>query len=304
LVDNYITCIAVDKNNNIWVGTQSGVSKFNGTTWASYTSSDGLIDNAVNYIAGDIDGSVWFATFSGISKFNGTTWTNFTTANGMTTNEITFITVDKFGNKWLATQMKGIMKYNNTTFDSITKATADSLLDDNVFTIAIDTNGNKWIGTWYGMSEFNNAESWVANFRTVNGLYNDFVRDIGFDSKGKMWIGLYADYNLDGGITRYNGSTWTSYTETDGLIDAQVIRMAIDKQDNLWVATGGGVSKVTDLSGINSYEQNNSFKVYPNPTKDFVNINLIGLKDKSSQKLYVFNTLGQKVAEYLRCDQS
>jgi ligand-binding sensor domain-containing protein len=299
LVDNYVTCIAVDKNNNVWVGTQSGVSKFNGTMWTNYTSTDGLIDNAVNYIAGDIDGSVWFATFTGVSKFNGTTWTNYTTANGMTTNEITFITVDKLGNKWLGTQMKGIMKYNNTTFDSILKINADSLLDDNVFAIALDTNGNKWIGTWYGMSEFNNSGSWVANFRTGNGLYNNFVRDIDIDSKGKMWIGLYADYNLDGGITRYNGNTWTSYTETDGLADAQVVRMAIDKHDNLWVATGGGVSKVTDLSNIQSYEKNSTFYVYPNPTKDFVNINLTGLKDKSSQKLSVFNTLGQKVAEYL-----
>ncbi len=298
LVDNYVTCIAVDKNNNIWVGTQSGVSKYNGSTWTSYTSSDGLIDNAVNYIAGDIDGSVWFATFTGVSKFNGTTWTNYTTANGMTTNEITFITVDKLGNKWLGTQMKGIMKYNNTIFDSISKATADSLLDDNVFSIAIDTNGNKWIGTWYGMSEFNNSGNWVANFRTVNGLYNNFVRDIDIDSKGKIWIGLYADYNLDGGITRYNGSTWSSYTEADGLVDAQVIRMAIDKQDNLWIATGGGVSKLTDLSGIQSYQQNSTFNVYPNPTKDFVNINLSGLNDKSSQNLSVFNALGQKVAEY------
>ena len=38
----------------------SGVSKFDGTTWTTYTTADGLADNYVTAIAIDAQGNKWF----------------------------------------------------------------------------------------------------------------------------------------------------------------------------------------------------------------------------------------------------
>ncbi len=80
LISNVIQCINKDLIGNMWFGTPSGVSVFNGTQWTSYTKSDGLVGNNVLCIAVDLDGSLWFGTDSGISHFEGNTWTNYITS--------------------------------------------------------------------------------------------------------------------------------------------------------------------------------------------------------------------------------
>ncbi|MBI5217627.1 MAG: T9SS type A sorting domain-containing protein [Bacteroidia bacterium] len=289
LIDTFINCIAVDVNNYVWVGTANGISKFNGATWSSYTTTDGLIDNTVYYIAGDLDGSVWFATFSGVSKFNGSAWTNFTSSNGLPSDVITYITIDSSGNKWFATDM-GLVKYNGSSFTTISTSNMDSLLDNNISSIAMDQAGNKWIGTWYGITKINTSDIWLANYRASNGLYHNFIRDIDIDSKGNIWVGMFADYIHDGGISRYNGSNWISYTTAQGLADKQVIRLAVDNDDNVWIATGNGVSKLFDNSGINNIEQKNTYKIYPNPAKDILFVN-----HENSIQVRIYDILGHTI---------
>ncbi|MEI6765904.1 MAG: two-component regulator propeller domain-containing protein [Bacteroidota bacterium] len=296
LVDNYTSCIAVDKNNNVWVGTNFGVSKFDGSAWTTYTTADGLIDNGVIYIAADIDGSVWFATTAGVSKYDGVTWTDFTTTDGLPSNNIDYIAVDAAGNKWFGTVMGGVSMYDNSTFTNISMATMDSLQDDNVFAVGIDNSGHKFIGTWYGISELDNANNWFANYDTASGLYNNYVRDIKVDSNDNVWVGLFADYNTQGGISKFDGSTWTSYTMADGLVDKQVIRLAVDKNNVVWIATGNGVSKLQDFSGITESNTDNTFRIFPNPATDLLKVDISGLPQEVTN-IEIYNAT-QKVREY------
>ncbi len=293
LIDNYTTCIAVDNNNNVWVGTNLGVSKFNGTTWTNYTTTDGLIDDAVVYIAGATDGSVWFATSVGISKLSGTTWTNYTTANGLATDVIDYIAMDPSGNKWFGTQMQGFSIYDNSTFTNVSTTVIDSLLDNNVFAIAVDKLGQKWIGTWYGITKLNNANNWAKNYRYTDGLYNNYVRDIKVDSNNNIWVGVFADYNLDGAISSFDGTHWVSYTIADGLADKQVIRLAIDKYNDVWIATGNGVSKLSNSVGINT-NSSDEFSVYPNPATDVLTIKHKSMYAKAS----IFDLSGKLITKY------
>ena len=76
LVSNFVLSIAVD-GDDVWFGTNNGVSKFDGTTWTTYdTSNSGLVYNRVNAIAvDDVEGNIWFGTRWGASKFDGSNWT-------------------------------------------------------------------------------------------------------------------------------------------------------------------------------------------------------------------------------------
>ena len=290
LIDMYANAIAVDKNNNVWVGTASGVSRFDGSSWTSFTTADGLIDNNITAIAGDIDGSVWFATLYGASKLSGSVWTDFTTSDGLPSNEILCLTIDSLGNKWFGTMMFGLAKYDNSSVTVINAA--DKLIDTNVFAVAVDDELNTWAGTWYGASLFDYSNNWMADYDTAQGLFNNYIRDIDIDSKGNVWFALFADYNQEGGISKFDGSSWQSFTMTDGLVDKQVIRMALDSYDNLWIATGMGVSKLSAASGIGSYSRNNGPGVYPSPADDYVVIS--GNPDDETE-IMVFSVSGQKL---------
>ena len=85
----------------------NGVSKFDGTTWTTYTTKDGLANNWINAIAIDAQGNKWFGTSNGgVSKFDGTNWTTYTYCRwSCTGNSVTAIAIDAQGNKWFGTQV-------------------------------------------------------------------------------------------------------------------------------------------------------------------------------------------------------
>lgn len=80
LASNWVYAFAFDSAGQVWFGTSRGVSKFDGTAWTVYsTSNSGLASNWVYAIAVDKGGSTWFKTAGGISKFDGTTWVTYPT---------------------------------------------------------------------------------------------------------------------------------------------------------------------------------------------------------------------------------
>jgi ligand-binding sensor domain-containing protein len=71
LADDFVLAIAEDPGGVKWIGTNNGVSSFDGSYWKTYRTSDGLAGNTVYGIAVDFDGSIWFATDQGVSHLSG-----------------------------------------------------------------------------------------------------------------------------------------------------------------------------------------------------------------------------------------
>ncbi|HVU56207.1 MAG TPA: histidine kinase [Puia sp.] len=56
-------CIAQDKEGFIWIGTETGLSRFDGTHFSSYTTTDGLPDMEVLQMHCDSKDRLWMALF-------------------------------------------------------------------------------------------------------------------------------------------------------------------------------------------------------------------------------------------------
>jgi len=63
LAGSTVYCITQDKEGFIWAGTETGVSRFDGTHFKNFTTKDGLTDLEVVHIFGDSKGRVWMAPF-------------------------------------------------------------------------------------------------------------------------------------------------------------------------------------------------------------------------------------------------
>ena len=72
VIVNTIRTIVEDEENNLWIGTNSGLLKFNkiDKKFKSYTEKDGLANNIVYQILKDDDKNIWMSTNNGISKFD------------------------------------------------------------------------------------------------------------------------------------------------------------------------------------------------------------------------------------------
>jgi hypothetical protein len=103
-----------DSEGNIWFATQGGgVSKYDGKSFITYTTEQGLANNTVRSIAADKSGNLWFGTYGGgVSKYDGKSFITYTIEQGLANNYVISIAEDKSGNLWLGTDGGGVSKYD------------------------------------------------------------------------------------------------------------------------------------------------------------------------------------------------
>lgn len=82
----------------------------------------------------------------------------------------------------------------------------------------------------------------VFNIRyldVVQGMPSSYIYTIYQDSKDNIWFGTYG-----GGVTRYDGQSFTTFTEKEGLANNYVYSITEDSKGHFWFATwGGGVTR-------------------------------------------------------------
>lgn len=111
---NYVMSLVIDASDNKWFGTWgSGLSRFDGKQWKTYTTKDGLAGNFVFALKVDNQGVLWAGTNSGVSWFDGKAWKSYTRKDGLMDDFVYSIGVDKDNNKWFGTRI-GVSKLNNT----------------------------------------------------------------------------------------------------------------------------------------------------------------------------------------------
>jgi len=65
LPSNTIYDIYQDSDGMIWIGTDKGVSRFNGIKFENFTTDDGLSDNECFFFQPDYEGRLWIGTYNG-----------------------------------------------------------------------------------------------------------------------------------------------------------------------------------------------------------------------------------------------
>ena len=63
LAGSTVYCMTQDKDGFLWFGTESGLSRFDGTHFKNFTKADGLPDNEIIQLFADSKGRVWISAF-------------------------------------------------------------------------------------------------------------------------------------------------------------------------------------------------------------------------------------------------
>ncbi len=278
LANNTIQAICVTSAGDVWVGTDFGASYFDGNSWTTFTTADGLGNNQIKCIEEDAQGDIWFGTNTGVSEFNGATWMTLGTGDGLPFGGVTAIAFQSNGDVWLGSGLGGIMVYDGTNLTPITSAN-DGLVDDRVRALLFDLQDQRWVGTSKGISVFDNTNLLSTNYTRIYTMPApdtlNPIEDIAMDNSGNIWVGVYVDYLVtEGGVCAFDGTDWTEYHVSDGLVGPVIRALTVDSQNNIWIATSTGVSKLSDHQVALNEANDDTWFVGPNPSEGVFQITL------------------------------
>ena len=259
LLDNSTLSMLVDSRGNIWVGTQKGISRYDGVDFENFIDIKGELLNSVRAIWEDKDQNLWFGTDKGVYKYSEQNLWLF--AENEFRNSVIAIWADEgTSDLWFGTAGSGIIRYNGEIFQNFDHR--DESTDDNILSIFRDSMGTLWAGTDSGVRKYNgtafeplkgaeapkdpvrailedgNGNLWFATRDSVvryNGtsFIPKLIEGAGemfIDSKGSLWVGT-----LDNGLYKYDGKEWTQYTsENDGLGSDQITWILETRDGNIW----------------------------------------------------------------------
>jgi signal transduction histidine kinase/ligand-binding sensor domain-containing protein/CheY-like chemotaxis protein len=106
LPQSTVISIYQDHNRNIWLGTQSGLCKFDGREMTIYDTRDGMIGNHVTVMLEDSKSRFWFGhRYNGLSLLVGGEFEPL----GISSQRVSAIMEDVYGNIWIGTYGEGIL---------------------------------------------------------------------------------------------------------------------------------------------------------------------------------------------------
>lgn len=158
LVNDVVQSIAQDQQGFLWVGTQDGLSRYDGSGFRTFRADErragSLLSNFVRAVAADSGrGGVWVGTGSGLCYYNPRTELFVPVAMGQTAGAsfVHAVLLDKSGQVWAGTE-DGLWRYEprRQRLQRIAGPTG-SARQNSIRTLAQDEAGVLWVGTGAGM---------------------------------------------------------------------------------------------------------------------------------------------------------
>ena len=237
LPHDYVTSIVSDDLNVKWIGTENGLTKYNGYNFENIKPGINykkLKNENIEVLFKDKSNLIWIGTKSGgISSFDvsNNTIKNYNhllgIANGSNIN-ITAIASDSKGNIWVGTWEDGVfvIDYRN---DKLIKRIN---INSNINSIIKDNNSNMWFTHYRTLSKYNLSGNQIAQYDL-----NENLTDLMLDSKrNKIWIGTsnkntklyYFDFKTQK-IDAIETGVSTNFYKT----------LSLDAKYRLWIGTWG-----------------------------------------------------------------
>tara|TARA_B110000902_G_scaffold175613_1_gene199351 strand:- start:17340 stop:21347 length:4008 start_codon:yes stop_codon:yes gene_type:complete len=254
LSHNYVSNLVSDDLNMKWIGTENGITKFNGYDYDYIKPSDefkGLLNENIERLFLDSESNLWIGTKSGglsyldiknniIKDYN---YLIDIASEGDL--RVTSISQDSIGNIWVGTWKNGVfvIDFKND------KLIEHFNLYSPIYSIVKDFKNNMWFCSSNKLYQFNKK-----NKKTTTHKFNGQITNILSDkSRNKVWI---ASSGNDSKLYSY------SYDHQQlGAIETNVVsgfskKLSLDKDNRIWIGTweNGVYRSNNDLTKFNKIE--------------------------------------------------
>jgi ligand-binding sensor domain-containing protein len=143
-----INAIAEDASGNIYLGSDNGLLKWNGSVYTYMSTSNGLPDNDITSLFLDSKKRLWIGTNGGekVAWLDNSGIHQLSLMNGNIGTYVRDIFEDRRGDIWFATWFDGLIRYDGGIPHSYKKY--NGFTEDDVNAVGEDADGNLWFGLY------------------------------------------------------------------------------------------------------------------------------------------------------------
>ena len=252
-----IYAVTQTQDGYLWVGTQSGIVRFDGVEFRPVPAleSNSLGAVWVHSMMEGAAGSVWIVTNDfQLIRVTGSTAKVFTKEDGLPTKDFSCLVRGSGDDMW-ACMATGLVHIQNDHFE-IHQSPVQIV--NRPMTGCRASDGKIWIGGGDMLTSWDGSKFSRVALKSVSG--NREIRSLLCSADG-VWVGTGK------GLVLYNAGKEKLYTVRDGLTDDAVLSLAQSRDGSIWVGTRNGFSRMYKGS-IDSYgyrdglSQNTVFGVY------------------------------------------
>jgi ligand-binding sensor domain-containing protein/signal transduction histidine kinase len=181
--------LSMDRENNLWAGTNRGVVRMENGKWSNVPMPAGTQLQNVTALAADNENGMWlFDARKGLLDWANGEISDFSNEPLLKGKIILAAQSDARGTVWFGLSQGGLVVFGGSKFHAYSES--DGLAGGSVNAVYIDDNGCVWIGTERGLSRFDGQR--FVSWNTANGLPGERVLWILSDSGGRIWL-AYSD---------------------------------------------------------------------------------------------------------------
>ncbi len=252
LCNSIVTSITQDKNGFIWIGTEEGLSKYDGLRFKTFKNnsadSSKLINNSVVSLLCDKSGKIWVGTYEGCQVYDEEL--NLFHSVDLKLDElkkkavkIEKIFQDSRNNIWLSTSIHGAVMISHNSLANkhfYFQPNNPLSISSNIVTdIAEDGQGNIWFASSdKGISVYNPQSNTVKHYNRENGaLPSNQVLRLIKSANNTIYCSI-----LKIGLVKYDGLTdkFITLENVNSKIPSKIIfSLNQDAQNNLLLGTDG-----------------------------------------------------------------
>jgi ligand-binding sensor domain-containing protein/signal transduction histidine kinase len=240
-----INCLLPLENRELWVGTDTGIVRWNGVEVTSIGIPSSLRHIQVLSMIRDHDSNIWVGTADGLIRVNGE-GVSFDESRPRRSGAVMALFEDREGNLWIG-DARGLEQLRDSAFVTYLAA---GLKSQSMGALYVDPEDKTWFAPSEGGLRWRKGGK--GGVVAAAGLSRDIVYSLSSSGKNELWVGRQR-----GGLTHLsnvNGSITTrTYTQSDGLPQNGVYAVHQNRDGSVWSATlSGGVSEF----------KNSHFKTY------------------------------------------
>ena len=284
LPQNFVRALAQTRDGYVWVGTDDGVSRFDGVRFASDLPG-GFHGGPVQALLGDTQGALWIGTIgAGLACWREGEPSAFMITNGLPSATITALAEGRDGRVWVGTQA-GLVVWQNGKLTP--PQGASEFAGKSIAALFCDRNGSMWVAVT-GVGVFYQEGRNFVQLRDpeMDPLLQN-PHSLLVDQLGRIWIGAgetnllcregrqwRRPYDIAPHFGKHyigalaeepkNGTIWAgsvseglfqikdgrlaTINASSGQSDNLVESLLVDRDGKLWVGTHGGLNRIRSRS--------------------------------------------------------